>query len=126
MFWFETALRLSQTFDPTRPTKGFQSIERANQKFVPHYGGYRDGGWSAIGPVGLDGDSTNVRAGGGKFAETVVLGEAPYLAPIIRQLRCERLRVRLMALALPALEYSSITIGRIRWTLGLRASKFQS
>jgi hypothetical protein len=99
MLGLETAVRLPLSFDAALLKRDLEAVEAARLAFVPHYGEYHDGGWSAIGLVGQGGDPRNLRAGNGEYLETEALAVAPYFGYIIREIRCEKQRVRLMSLA---------------------------
>jgi hypothetical protein len=99
MLGLETAIRLPLSFSKARLQDDLNAVLQGQGKLIPHYGEYHDGGWAAIGLISQGGDAGNLRLGDGPYAETPALAVAPYFREVISSIKCEKQRVRLMALA---------------------------
>jgi hypothetical protein len=98
MFGLEVAIRLPLRFDEARLRRDLDAVLRNRGRLIPHYGEYHDGGWSAIGLISQGGDPENLRLGDQAYSETPALAVAPYFKEVINAIKCEKQRVRLMAL----------------------------
>jgi hypothetical protein len=78
-------------------------IAAETKKIITQYnliahGRYCDGGWAAIGLISHEGDPDQLLCLPGEYVKTPALTPAPYLESVIDSFKCEKQRVRLMAL----------------------------
>lgn len=99
-FGLATAVRLPLSFDEQLLRRDLSKILSEYQNFSPHHGPYHDGGWSAIGLVTLDGDERDQSQNRkGLYKQTPALRLAPYMQEVLNSIKCEKQRVRLLAMA---------------------------